>query len=133
MLKEITTTEIEATILANPVLREVRAMYREQGAVDKLAVLETQTAKGMMKYGRAVNYKEKTAAEWEKFRLEEEVDGDVYAVCKAMRENADRAQQKQDETVKQQIADALKKLNPTQAEKLLKHMENKMKGGNGNA
>lgn len=127
MLKEITTTEIEATILANPVLREVRAMYREQGATDKLAVLETQTAKGMMKYGRAVNYKEKTAAEWEQFRLEEEVDGDVYAVCKAMRENADRAQQKQDETVKQQIADALKKLNPTQAEKFLKHMENKMK------
>lgn len=127
MLKEITTTEIEATILANPVLREVRAMYREQGAMDKLAVLETQTAKGMMKYGRAVNYKEKTAAEWEQFRLEEEVDGDVYAVCKAMRENADRAQQKQDETVKQQIADALKKLNPAQAEKFLKHMENKMK------
>lgn len=128
MLKEITTTEIEATILANPVLREVRAMYREQGATDKLAVLETQTFKGLEKYGHAVNYKEKTAAEWEQFRLEEEVDGDVYAVCKAMREIADREQQKQDETVKQQIADALKKLNPVQAEKFLKHMENKIKG-----
>ncbi len=92
--KEITTTEIEATILANPVLREVRAMYREQGATDKLAVLETQTFKRLEKYGHAVNYKEKTAAEWEQFRLEEEVDGDVYAVCKAMCEIDDAKRKK---------------------------------------
>lgn len=127
--KEITTTEIEATILANPVLREVRAMYREQGATDKLAVLETQTFKGLEKYGHAVNYKEKTAAEWEQFRLEEEVDGDVYAVCKAMREIDDAKRKKQEREVMNQIASVLQSVDPQQAEDFLKHMENKMKGG----
>ena len=133
MLKEITTTEIEATILANPVLREVRAMYREQGAMDKLAVLETQTAKGMMKYGHAVNYREKTVAEWEQFRLEEEVDGDVYEVCKAMREIDDAKRKKQEQEVMNQIASVLQSVDPQQAKDFLKHMENKMKGGEGNA
>lgn len=109
MLKEITTTEIEATILANPVLREVRAMYREQGATDKLAVLETQTFKGLEKYGHAVNYREKTAAEWEQFRLEEEVDGDVYAVCKAMCE----------------LADSMNKLDKADQEDVLNQMASK--------
>lgn len=84
-----TTIDIEAEILANPVLREVRAMYREQGDTRKIVVLETQTFKGLQKYGHAVDYMEKTADEWEQFRLEEEVDGDVYAVCKAMRQLAD--------------------------------------------
>lgn len=84
-----TTIDIEAEILANPVLREVRAMYRERGELHKIAVLETQTFKGLEKYGHAVNYKEKTADEWERYRLEEEVDGDVYAVCKVMRQLAD--------------------------------------------
>lgn len=128
MLKEITTTEIEATILANPVLREVRAMYREQGATDKLAVLETQTFKGLEKYGHAVNYMEKTAAEWEQFRLEEEVDGDVYAVCKAMREIDDAKRKKQEQEVMQEITGILKAVDPQQAEDFLKHMENKIKG-----
>ena len=126
--KEITTTEIEATILANPVLREVRAMYSEQGAMDKLAVLETQTFKGLKKYGHAVNYKEKTAAEWEQFRLEEEVDGDVYAVCKAMREIDDAKRKKQEQEVMQEITGILKAVDPQQAERFLTHMENKMKG-----
>ena len=126
--KEITTTEIEATILANPVLREVRAMYREQGATDKLAVLETQTFKGLEKYGHAVNYKEKTAAEWGQFRLEQEVDGDVYAVCKAMREIDDAKRKKQEQEVMQEITGILKAVDPQQAEDFLNHMENKIKG-----
>lgn len=108
----VTTTEIEATILQNPVLREVRAMYREQGDTHKIAVLETQTFKGLQKYGHAVDYMEKTPEEWERFRLEEEVDGDVYAVAKVMRE----------------LADNMSKLNKADQEDVLNQMASKFKG-----
>lgn len=109
----VTTIDIEAEILANPVLREVRAMYREQGDTHKIAVLETQTFKGLQKYGHAVDYMEKTPEEWERFRLEEEVDGDVYKVAGAMRE----------------IADAMSKLSKKDQDDVMQQMANKFKEG----
>lgn len=108
----VTTAEVEATILSNPVLKQVQDMYKERGEYEKLEVLERQTLKGMLKYGHAVDYMEKTPEEWEQFRLEEEVDGDVYKVAGAMRE----------------IADAMSKLSKKDQEDVMQQMANKFMG-----
>lgn len=61
------------------------AMYRQQGDTRKMGILESQIVKGIEKYGHTVDFNEKTVEEWELFKLEEEVDRDVYAICAAMR------------------------------------------------
>lgn len=81
-----TTIDIQAELIGNPVLRQVYAMYREQGDTRKMGILESQIVKGIEKYGHTVRYAEKTVEEWRQHRLEEEVDRDVYAVCEAMRD-----------------------------------------------
>lgn len=68
-------------IFNNPILTELYFYYLENDDIEKATVLLKQTGKGFKKYGRTVDYREKSAAEWREFRIEEEVDRDVYKKC----------------------------------------------------
>ena len=68
-------------IFGNPVLNKLYFKYLRRQDLEKAEILLKQTKKGLEKYGHTVDYKEKTAEEWKEFRLEQEVDRDVYALC----------------------------------------------------